>query len=68
MMVKTDIIINDEDYEFTIIASKIEKFKKYILSQTINWGLICEPCIYIPYTRFAKSSLGLDGLMTKNVS
>jgi hypothetical protein len=30
MMVKTHIIINDEEYEFTIIASKIEKFKKDI--------------------------------------
>jgi hypothetical protein len=29
MMVKTDIIINDEEYKETIIASKIEKFKKY---------------------------------------
>jgi hypothetical protein len=28
MMVKTEIIINDEEYEFIIIASKIEKFKK----------------------------------------
>jgi hypothetical protein len=28
MMVKTDIIINDEEYEFAIMASKIEKFKK----------------------------------------
>jgi hypothetical protein len=27
-MVKPDIIINDEEYEFTIKASKIEKFKK----------------------------------------
>jgi hypothetical protein len=27
-MVKTDIIINDEEYEFAIIASNIEKFKK----------------------------------------
>jgi hypothetical protein len=28
MMVKTDIIINDEEYEFTIKAIKILKFKK----------------------------------------
>jgi hypothetical protein len=36
-MVKTDIIINDEEYEFTKIAGKIEKFKKDI---------------FIPYDKF----------------
>jgi hypothetical protein len=35
--------MNGEEYEFTIIASKIEKFK-ILLSQTMNSGLICKPC------------------------
>jgi hypothetical protein len=36
--VKTDIILNDEGYEFTIIASKIEKFKKDIFIPDDKFG------------------------------
>jgi hypothetical protein len=38
MMAKTDIIINEEEYEFTIITSKIEKFKKYIFIPDDKFG------------------------------
>jgi hypothetical protein len=38
MMVKTDIIINDEEYGFTIKASKIEKFKKDIFIPDDKFG------------------------------
>jgi hypothetical protein len=42
MMVKSDIIINDEEYEFTseftIIPSKIEKFKKDIFIPDDKFG------------------------------
>jgi hypothetical protein len=64
MMKKTDIIIKGEEYEFTIIASKIEKFKKDIFIPDDKFGFDLRT---VWYTRFAKSSLGLDGLMTKNV-
>jgi hypothetical protein len=38
MMVKTEIIINNEEYEFTIIVSKIEKFKKDIFIPDDKFG------------------------------
>jgi hypothetical protein len=63
MIVKTDIII----IEFTIMSSKmskIEKFEKDIFIPDDKFGFDLQT---VQYTRFAKSSLGLDSLMTKNV-
>jgi hypothetical protein len=60
MIVKTDVII----IEFTIMSSKIEKFEKDIFIPGDKFGFDLQT---VQYTRFAKSSLGLDSLMTKNV-